>query len=343
MVRTSILKVLLQWLKTNVMKRFLLHILIVVCPMLAIAQHEITYSQYMFNNLLINPAYAGYKEDINISLLNRNQWVGIKGAPTTQSLIADGAFTHNKNVGLGLSILNDRVGIQGQTAVMANYAYRLPVGDEARLSFGVGVGAVQFSLNSDKAIIGDQTDQNFIGLQNHTSPDARLGIYYSNEKFYAGLSANNLLATALNKNNARARFVILPPIHMFLTVGAIVDVNEDVKLKPSLMLRDDPNGMGNFDVNASFLFKDVLWIGGSYRMGVDMWKKTNNLNATFQQNSLVGLVEVFVAKQFRIGYAYDYSLSDLNSYSSGGHEISLGFIIGNKNYRNNALTTPRYF
>lgn len=325
------------------MKRFLLQLLIVVFPLLAKSQNEITYSQYMFNNLLVNPAYAGYKEDINVNLLSRNQWVGIKGAPTTQSLIADGAFFHNKNVGLGLTVLNDRIGIQGQTAIMANYAYRLPVGQQGRLSFGVGVGAVQFSLNGDKAIVGDQTDINFSGTQNYLSPDAKLGVHYSDDVFYAGLSANNLLTTALNKNNERAAFVILPPVHMFLTVGAMINVNESVKMKPSLMLRDDPQSMGNFDVNASFLFKDVLWLGGSYRMGVDMWKKTNSLNATFQQNSLVGLVEVFVAKQFRIGYAYDYSLSDLNSYSSGSHEISLGFTVGNKNYRSNALTTPRYF
>lgn len=325
------------------MKRFLFHILLVVCPLLIKAQNEVTYSQYMFNNLLVNPAYAGYKEDININLLSRNQWVGIKGAPTTQSLIADGAFFHNKNVGLGLSILNDRVGIQGQTSIMANYAYRLPVGEKGRLSFGVGVGAVQFSLNGDRAIVGDQTDINFSGSQNYLSPDAKIGVHYSDDVFYAGLSANNLLTTALSKNNQRANYVALPPVHMFLTVGAIINVNESVKMKPSLMLRDDPQSMGNFDINASFLFKDVLWLGGSYRVGVDMWKNTNNLNATFQQNSLVGLVEVFVAKQFRVGYAYDYSLSDLNSYSSGSHEISLGFIIGNKNYRNNALTSPRYF
>jgi len=343
MVQISFSKGLLQWLKTKSMRKFLLQLFVVICPIAAFCQNEVTYSQYMFNNLLVNPAYAGYKEDINVNLIARNQWVGIKGAPVTQSLIADGAFFNNKNVGLGLSILNDKVGIQGQTSMMANYAYRLPVGEEGRLSFGIGVGAVQFSLNSEKAIIGDPTDATFSGTQNYLSPDAKLGVHYSNDKFYAGLSANNLLTTALNKNNQSARFVILPPVHIFLTVGAILDVNEDVKLKPSLMLRDDPNNMGNFDINASFLFKDVLWIGGSYRVGVDMWKKTNNLNGTFQQNSLVGLVEVFVAKQFRIGYAYDYSLSDLNSYSSGSHELSLGFIIGNKNYKNSALTTPRYF
>lgn len=325
------------------MKRILLQILMLFIPMLAMAQHEIIYSQYMFNNLLINPAYAGYKEDININLLNRNQWVGIKGAPITQSLIADGAFFNNNNVGLGLSVLNDKVGLQGQTAVMANYAYRLPVGQEGRLSFGLGVGAVQFSLNSQNAVVGDITDATFSGAQTHISPDARIGIYYSDDRFYAGLSANNLLTDALNKNNARLKDVVLPPIHLFLTVGGIVDVNNDVKFKPSLMLRDDPKNQGNFDINASFLLKEVLWIGGSYRMGVDMWKKTNNTSPTFQQNSLVGLVEVFVAKKFRIGYAYDYSLSELNTYSSGSHELSLGLIIGNKNYRNTALTTPRYF
>lgn len=343
MEQTNILKGLLPWLRIKTMKKILFQFLIIVCPSLVLAQNEVTYSQYMFNNLLVNPAYAGYKEDININLLNRNQWVGIKGAPITQSLIADGAFFKNKNVGLGLSVLNDKINIQGQTSVMANYAYRLPVGAEARLSFGVGLGAIQFSLNNDKAIIGDPTDATFSGAQNHLSPDAKLGIYYNNAKFYAGLSANNLLTTALNKNNQRAKYIILPPVHIFLTAGAILNVNEDVKAKPSIMLRDDPNNVGNLDLNASFLFKDVLWIGGSYRLGVDMWKTTNNLSGTFQQNSLVGLVEVFVAKQFRIGYAYDYSLSDLNSYSSGSHELSLGFIIGNKNYKSSALTTPRYF
>lgn len=326
------------------MKRLLQLIILVICPFLVFGQQEVTYSQYMFNNLLINPAYAGYKEDININLLNRNQWVGINGAPTTQSFIIDGAFFNNNNVGLGLSVFNDRIGIQGQTSVMANYAYRLPIGDdEDRLSFGIGLGAVQFSLNSDRAIIGDRTDVNFSGNLHYLSPDARIGIYYNNDKFYAGISANNLLTEVLNRKNTKAKDVILPPIHLFLTVGAIFDVNNFVKFKPSLMLRDDPQNMGNTDINASFLINDTFWIGGSYRMGVDMWKKSNSFNAIFKQNSLVGLVEVYVAKKLRVGYAYDYGLSRLNTYTAGSHEISLGLIIGNRNYYNNSMTSPRYF
>jgi type IX secretion system PorP/SprF family membrane protein len=319
-----------------------LQFLFLVFPVALFGQQETLYSQYMFNGLVVNPAYAGYKEDINISLLNRSQWVGLKGAPNTQSLIADGAFFSNKNVGLGLSIVNDRVGIQAQTSAMFNYAYRLPIGENSRLSFGVSGGAVQFSLNSEKAVIDDNTDPNFAGTETFISPDARVGVYFSNDKFYGGLSATNLLTTALNKNNSRANDVILPNIHLFLTAGAIVDVNNNLKFKPSIMVRDDPNSMGNIDLNASFLLNEKVWIGGSYRLGVDMWKNTNNVIGTFQQNSLIGLVEVYVAKQLRIGYAFDYSLSDLNTYSNGSHEFSLGFIINSRN-RSNALTTPRYF
>lgn len=323
------------------MKRLLL-ILISIFPISVFAQSDALYSQYMFNGLIVNPAYAGYKEDINISLLARNQWVGVDGAPNTQSFIADGAFFNNKNVGLGLSIVNDRLGIQGQTSAMFNYAYRLSMGDKSRLSFGMAAGGVQFLLNSNKAIIDDPTDPNFVGIQTYISPDARAGVYFSNDNFYAGVSATNLLTRALNKNNARAQYVILPATHLFLTLGGMVDVNNNIKFKPSLMVRDEPNGMGNIDLNASFLLNEVVWLGGSYRLGVDMWKNTNNVNATFQQTSLVGMVEVYVAKKFRIGYAYDYSLSELSTYTNGSHEFSLGFII-NTTIRNNSLTTPRYF
>jgi type IX secretion system PorP/SprF family membrane protein len=323
------------------MKKGLLNIFVFLSPFVALAQNEITYSQYMFNNLLVNPAYAGYKEQTNVSLLSRNQWVGIKGAPTTQSLIADGTVTSNKNVALGLTVFNDKVGIQSQTAFMANYAYRLPIGDDSRLSFGIGVGAIQFSLNGDKAIISNPTDQTFAGTENYLSPDARIGVYYNNERFYVGLSANNLLSKAINKN--KSNYIIFPPIHLFLTAGTIIPLNDDVKIKPSLMLRDNPSGMGNFDINSVFMFRDMFSVGGSYRMGVDMWKKGVGTTQTFQQNSLIGLVEFNVAKQFRIGYAYDYSLSSLNSYSSGSHEISLGYTFGDRYFRNNGLTSPRYF
>lgn len=326
-------------------KRFLkLILLLFALPLISFGQEEIQYSQYMFNGLIVNPAYAGYKENINISLLHRSQWVGIKGAPNTQSLIIDGAFGENKTVGLGLSLVNDKAGIQRQTSAMFNYSYRMPISGTSRLNFGIGAGVVQFLLRGDQAFIASPDDPSFTGgSQTYFSPDARIGVFFENERFYAGLSANNLLTRALNKNNKKANFVALPETHLFLTAGGIMDVNNGIKFKPSLMLRDNPQGMGNIDFNASFLINDTFWIGGSYRMGVDMWKKTNNINKIFQQNSLVGLVEVYLAKGIRIGYAFDYSLSNLSTYSNGSHEFSLGFIINSKNRYENALTTPRYF
>jgi type IX secretion system PorP/SprF family membrane protein len=326
------------------MKRLLLFVLVWTISINVFAQQEVLNSQYMFNNLLVNPAYAGYKEDINVNLMNRNQWVGVSGAPTTQSLVADGAFFEDNKVGLGLTVLNDKMGLQSQTSVMVNYAYRLPVGyGDSRFSFGLGIGAAQYGLNASAAVVGDNTDINFNSNTQYLVPDARLGVFYNSDSFYFGLSANNLLNQVISQNNSRVKNVILPPIHMFLTVGGIVDVNNFVKFKPSIMLRDNPVNRGNCDFNASFLINDLFWIGGSYRMSVDMWKNTNSNSSLFQTNSLIGLVEVFVAKKIRVGYAYDYSLSQLKNVSSGSHEISLGLIIGNKNNRNYALTTPRYF
>lgn len=324
------------------MKKFLLNLLFCICPFVLLAQEDALYSQYMFNNLLINPAYSGYKEEINASILGRSQWTGIKGAPKTQSFLVDGAFFENKNVGLGVAIVNDRAGLQGQTSAYANYSYRLPVSQQSRLCFGLGLGVAQYTLYAKDAEVDDQTDQNFSANQNYFSPDARFGVYFNNDKFYIGASATNLLAELINKNKPRAQFVILPTTHLFLTAGGIFNVDDDVKIKPSIMLRDSPSSIGNIDINGSVLIKEKVWIGASYRIGVDMWKNKNSFSSNFQQNSVVGVLEVFIAKQFRIGYAYDYALSTLNNYTSGTHEISIGYTIGSK-VRNNTLLTPRYF
>jgi len=147
------------------------------------AQQDAQYSQYMFNSLVINPAYAGYKESYNVSLLNRNQWVGIKGAPKTQTVVLDGAFFENQKVGLGLTIVNDKIGIQGQTAAYANYSYRLPVGaNNTRLAFGLAVGVSQYTLNSDQATIDYPNDPNFNdGKQSYFAPDAKFGLFYNTD------------------------------------------------------------------------------------------------------------------------------------------------------------------
>ncbi|WP_026898597.1 PorP/SprF family type IX secretion system membrane protein [Daejeonella oryzae] len=327
------------------MKRILLTLLLFcIIQLAAKAQQDAHYSQYMFNSLVINPAYAGYKEAYNLSLLNRNQWVGIEGAPKTQSFIADGAFFKGQKVGLGLAVVNDKIGLQGTTSAYANYAYRLPVGkDNARLAFGLALGVTQYTLNGNSAVIEDPNDPNYNdGRLNYTAPDAKFGLFFSNDKFYAGASATNLLSESQDYQETGQSVIARQGRHYFLTAGYLLDLNPTLKFKPSFMIRDDAKGPTNIDLNTFFLIKEAVWVGASYRTGA-YFKNNPDVEAnSFKQNSLVGAVELFVAKKFRLGYAYDYALSDLSSYSNGTHEISLGLILQSSK-TTNALPTPRYF
>lgn len=326
------------------MQRFLLSVLFFLFVTGVKAQQDAQYSQYMFNSLVMNPAYAGYKEALNVSLLHRDQWVGFNGAPKTQSFVIDGAFFKNNNVGLGLAFVNDKAGLQGQTSAYLNYAYRLRMNDDdARLAFGLAAGIGQFTINNDRAVVDDQSDPNFNGdRQSYFAPDAKFGIHYSNEKLYAGASVTTLFSKAINQQDLTENNISRQSRHYFLTAGYLIDLNESIKFKPSFLIREDTKGPTNLDVNSFFLVKESMWIGASYRTGVNLWKKTDMNTGTFKQNSLVGAVELFVAKKFRVGYAYDYALSELNNHTNGTHEISLGMVL-NTNKRSTAMLTPRYF
>ena len=324
-------------------KLSLTFLLFCVCKLSVMAQQDPQFSQYMFNSLIINPAYAGYKEELNVSLLHRNQWIGLPGSPKSQSIIIDGAFFNNNNVGLGLSILNDKIGLQSQTAAYANYSYRVPVGENSRLAFGLALGVSQYSLNASGANIDNPNDPNFMnGNQSYFSPDGKFGIHYSNDKFYAGASVTNLISESLNYQRTGKYVIARQGKHFFLTAGYLANLGETIKFKPSIMFREDTKGPTNMDLNAFFLFKDAVWIGASYRSGLDIWEKPEAGNTMFKKNAVVGMVEMFFAKNYRLGYAYDYSLSALGDYTNGTHEVSLGFIISN-NKKVTAMPTPRYF
>jgi len=306
------------------------------------AQQDAQYSQYMFNSMVINPAYAGYRETLNVSLLHRDQWTGFTGAPKTQSFIADGAFTQSKNVGLGLAIVNDKFGLLGQSSAYLNYAYRLPVGADARLSFGLAAGVAQYRIDNGGAQVEDPDDQNFNGgNENYIGPDGKFGVHFSNEKLYAGISVTNLLARAVTYESLSGT-VSKQGRHFFLTAGYLVDLNENLKLKPSFLIKEDLKGPASLDLNSFLLVKESIWIGGSFRTGVNLWKNNSLNNAAINQNSVVGAVEFLVAQKFRLGYAYDYSLGGLRGSADGSHEISLGMVL-NANKKSTAVLTPRYF
>ena len=317
--------------------------LLSVIHLSAEAQQDAQYSQYMFNSLAMNPGYAGYKEVINASLLHRTQWAGFDGAPKTQSLLVDGAFFNNKNVGLGLAIVNDEIGFQKQTSAYANYAYRLPVGENgARLAFGMALGIVQYSTDVSMAELRDFSDPNYIGGErNFTTPEGKVGLFYNTEKFYAGLSATNIISNSKNYLESGKNIVARQSRHYFLTAGYLVDVNEALKIKPSFLIREDTKGPTNLDLNTFFIFNEKVWLGAAYRTSMNFGNKSDLYGGTFKANALVGALQLIASEKFRVGYAYDYSLSDIRDVSNGSHEISIGISLNPK--KGTVMPTPRYF
>nr|WP_199157597.1 type IX secretion system membrane protein PorP/SprF [Pedobacter sp. ASV2] len=321
------------------MKKIFILTILTLSMMLAKAQQDAQFSQYMFNGIYINPAYAGYKEQLNLHAFYRNQWTGIQGSPTTMSVAVD-AIANNGNVGLALQISSDRIGAQRNLAAYANYAYRIPMNDDgsSRLAFGVGVGAVQLGIDGSMLNPNDFEVNQPVGIQSTIVPDARAGVYFSNDRFYAGFSADNLVSQYINID--RYAFIAQPKPHYYLTAGMLFPINEDLQLKPSFLLKDDRGGPTSLDLNAFFIIADKVWLGGSYRTGVKLYDKSYLQKDLSKLNSGVVAAQFFASSNLRIGYAYDFSIGPLQGYSGGTHEISIGYFFNKRNIR---LMTPRYF
>lgn len=303
------------------------------------AQQDAQFSQYMFNGIYINPAYAGYKENLNLHSFYRTQWTGIKGAPKSMSLAVD-AIANNGNVGLALQIASDKLGAQTNLSMYANYAYRIKANADgsARLALGLGVGAVQLGINGTLLNPNKPEPNQPVGLQSTIVPDARAGIYYSDDSFFAGFSVDNLIAQYVNID--RYAFIAQPKPHYYLTAGMLVPLSEFLQLKPSFLLKDDRGGPTSLDLNAFLIISDKLWVGGSYRTGVKLYNKSYLQKDLSNRNSAVGAIQVFPTEKIRVGYGYDFSIGPLQGYSSGTHEISIGYYFLKRDVR---MATPRVF
>lgn len=323
------------------MKRLLLTITLALSLLYkpASAQQDAQYSQYIFNGIYINPAYAGYKENLNLHTFYRNQWTGIKGAPKSMSLALD-AIANEGNVGLALQISSDKLGAQTNLAAYGNYAYRIRMNHDgsSRLAFGVGFGAIQLGIDGGMLNPNDPEREQPSGSQTTILPDARAGVYFSNNRFFAGFSVDNLISQYINIE--KYAFIPQPKPHFYLTAGTLLDLSSDLKLKPSVLLKDDRGGPTSLDVNAFLLFGEKLWLGGSYRTGVKLYDKSYLQNNLSSLNSAIAAVEFFATDKLRIGYAYDFSIGPLKGYSSGTHEISVGFYFLKPTVR---MATPRFF
>lgn len=303
------------------------------------AQQDAQFSQYMFNGIYINPAYAGYREQLNLHAFYRSQWTGVTGGPKTMSLAID-ATANNGNVGLALQLSSDQLGAQSNQAAYANYAYRIRMNEDgsARLAFGVGIGALQLGIDGAKLNPNVVEPDQPTGTQSTIVPDARAGVYYSDNRFYAGFSVDNLISQYINVE--RYAFIPQPKPHYYLTAGVLVPLTEGIMLKPSFLLKDDRAGPTSLDLNAFFLLGERIWIGGSYRTGVKLYDKSYLQRDLSNQNSAIAALEFFANSNLKIGYAYDFSIGPLQGYSGGTHEISIGYYFKIKKLR---MLTPRYF
>ncbi|MGE6220449.1 PorP/SprF family type IX secretion system membrane protein [Nubsella zeaxanthinifaciens] len=300
------------------------------------AQQDAQYSQYIFNAIYINPAYAGYRERLNLNATYRNQWTGINGAPRSFSLAAD-ALMPNERVGLSLILSADQLGAQKNLSAFANYAYRFPVNEDetSKLAFGVGAGFQQFGIFGDLLEPGDQGD-NFIpvGAVKELVPDIRAGVFFSTEKAYIGASVNNLIGKyILDKRKLDFNFPTPKP-HYYLTGGVLIPLVEyEIDFKPFFLIKDDAAGPTVLDVNAFFLFKQKLWIGAGYRTGVKLYNKPAIVGNVKNSNAVIGMAEIFISEKLRLGYSYDHSIGSLAGYSGSTHEISISWNFMNERER----------
>jgi type IX secretion system PorP/SprF family membrane protein len=289
------------------------------------AQQDPLFTQYMYNKLLLNPAYAGNSDHLSIDLVDRIQWVGIEGAPRTFSFSAHTAL-RNRKVGVGILGYRDAIGPSINQGFMATYAYRL-LFENSSFSFGLQAGFKYFDLDWSAIRTKYPDDYYFLPQEiQRFSPDLNLGFYYQSPRFFAGLSTKQLLENeygVIKSSDGKTTFSRLFR-HFYMMTGGLIPLDEKILFRPSLLAKYVKNAPVQVDLNASVLFNDIFWIGISFR----------------SQKAIAFLSEFRIAPQIRLGYSYDIYLNELQPYNTGSHEIRIGFDIKTEK---NRMKTPRYF
>ena len=281
------------------MKKYFLIILVLVVIYQNKAQQDPQFSQYMFNLIEINPAYAGTKEGFIMTGMARMQWVGINDAPRTEVLSLHSPVL--KNMGLGFTAKNDDTGPLNQTMFYWDYSYHIPIGFDSKLSFGLKAGFHILNLDLTKYEAYHENDPFIYNLNNHFVPNFGVGIFFYTYDYYIGVSAPRLLEQNFSPNAAGQALLVN---HYFLMGGYVLDLDEVVKIKPSFILKYTPDAPPTFDFSTNIYYE--RWgFGVSYR----------------HQDAVVGIFQLFLTQQLTFGYSYDYTLSDLRHESSGSHEF----------------------
>ncbi|GAA3727742.1 type IX secretion system membrane protein PorP/SprF [Flavobacterium ginsengisoli] len=287
------------------------------------AQQDAQYTQYMYNTIEVNPAYAGSRGALSVFGLYRTQWVGLDGAPETSTFSVNTPLK-NSDLGLGVSLVNDKIGPTVENTLSADLSYTIPTSDTWNLSFGIKGTANLFNIDINKLSYEDQDDPQFQNLKNKFSPNVGAGLYFHSDRAYVGLSVPNFIET--NRYDSDDVAIFKEKINYYLIAGYVFNLDrlEYIKFKPALMTKMVEGAPLQVDVSGNFMFNDKFVLGLAYR-----WSASVSAMAGFQ-----------VSKGMYIGYGYDHETTQLRKYNSGSHEIFLRFEFFN-NY--NKMISPRFF
>ena len=302
------------------MKTRILLFVLMFTGVVSYAQQDAQFTQYMYNTINVNPAYAGSRGALSIFALHRTQWVGLDGAPVTNAVSINTPIS-GSNLGLGVSLINDKIGPTNENTFSADLSYTIPTSETFKLSFGVKGTANLFNLDVTKLNPIDADDESFQNY-NKFSPNIGAGIYLHSDKAYLGLSIPNFIQTnRYDDNDVR---IFKEKINYYLIGGYVFDLNQDIKFKPALITKMVEGAPLQIDVSGNFMFSEKFVVGVAYR-----WSA-----------ALSGMVGFQVSDGLYIGYGYDRETTNLKNYNSGSHEIFLRYEI----FKNiNKITSPRFF
>jgi type IX secretion system PorP/SprF family membrane protein len=311
--------------RINIIQLLICVIIGVSLPSVVRAQQDPMYTQYMFNTQTINPAYAGTWNSVGFLALSRHQWLGIQGAPSTQTFSFQMPLRSEK-VGLGLNLVNDKIGLENRFGLFADYSFRVSINPNTNLWMGLKGGFTNYSHNLSEHVLypEDRDDPMFMGeIEHKWLPNAGVGFYLLNPSYYVGLSVPKIIHNQYEGNNEN--LTVYGDIrHFFLIAGSVHELSRDIKFKPTLLAKATVGAPLEVDITANLLFKEKFWIGAMVRTG----------------DSFGFIAQWIIDQNLRLGYAIDFPTTNLRGKHFNTHEIMISYelkIVKQK------IISPRYF
>ena len=297
--------------------------IILLTTLSGFAQQDVQFTQYIYNMSVINPAYTGTKETLSIGMMGRSQWTGLDGAPRSISASVNSPITNR--MGLGITILSDRIGPVKEENLYADYSYKIDISDKGKLSFGIKAG-VTFQKIDFLSLSSDMEGDPLVDRSNlnETYPNFGAGTYYYTNKFYVGFSIPSIIESRhFEKTNGYISSAS-EELHYYISSGYVFDLSNDIKFRPSTLLKGTVGAPISIDIAANFLFYEKFELGVAYRIN----------------NSVAGMMNFVIAKDMRLGYSYEHTISNYSAFNSGTHEV---FFLYDMPFKGNDSKPIRFF